>query len=232
MNIAVFGANGPTGRLLTKQALAEGHAVTAVTRHPDTFPLRHEGLRVLPGDVFDLAAVERAIAGQDAVLSTLGAPFSRKPITVYSRGAENILRAMDRYGVRRFVCVSSSAADEHLEPQGGIIFGRVLQPLIMGVFGRTLYDDMRRMEALVERSDVDWTIIRPSGLFATPTVTSYRVADTHLPARYTSRTDLVDCMLRQLTDDRFVRKIASVATVSEQPNMLAFIWKEALGKSA
>lgn len=232
MNIAVFGANGPTGRLLTKQALAEGHAVTAVTRHPDTFPLRHEGLRVLPGDVFDLAAVERAIAGQDAVLSTLGTPFSRKPITVYSRGAENILRAMDRYGVRRFVCVSSSAADEHLEPQGGIIFGRVLQPLIMGVFGRTLYDDMRRMEALVERSDVDWTIIRPSGLFATPTVTSYRVADIHLPARYTSRTDLADCMLRQLTDDRFVRKIASVATVSEQPNMLAFIWKEALGKSA
>jgi putative NADH-flavin reductase len=232
MNIAVFGANGPTGRLLTKQALAEGHTVTAVTRHPEAFPLRHERLHVLPGDVFELAAVERAVAGQDAVLSTLGVPFSRKPITVYSRGVGHILDAMDRYGVRRFVCVSSSATDEHLEPQGGIIFGKVLQPLIVGVFGRTVYDDMRRMEALVTRSDVDWTIVRPSGLFTTPTVTAYRVGDAHQPARYTSRMDLADCMLRQLTDDRFVRKIVSVATVSQQPNMLAFIWREAISKSA
>lgn len=232
MNIVVFGANGATGRLLTKQALAEGHTVTAVTRHPDAFPLRHDRLRVLAGDVFDVTSVERAVAGQDAVLSTLGVPFSRKPIAVYSEGVAHILTAMDRYGVRRLVCVSSSATDTHLEPQGGIIFGRVLQPLLTRVFGRTLYDDMRRMEALVTRSDIDWTIVRPSGLFATPTVTAYRVADARQPARYTSRMDLADCMLRQLTDDRFVRKIVSVATVSEQPNMLAFIWREALGKSA
>ena len=86
MNLAVFGASGPTGQLVTKQALAAGHIVTAVTRHPETFPLRHEHLQVLYGDVFDLTAVERAVTGQDAVISTLGVPFSRKPITVYSQG--------------------------------------------------------------------------------------------------------------------------------------------------
>lgn len=232
MNVAVFGANGPTGRLVTQQALAEGHAVTAVTRHPAAFPLRHERLRVTPGDVFDLASVERAVAGQDAVLSALGVPFSREPITVYSQGVAHILRAMDEHGVRRFVCVSSSATDPRLEPQGGILFGRVLQPLVMNVFGRTLYDDMRRMETLVMASDVDWTILRPSGLFQTPAVTAYRVADAHLAARYTSRTDLADCMLRQLSDDRYLRMVVSVATVAEQPNLLSFIWREALGKKS
>src|SRR5215472_8221830 len=54
MNLAVFGASGPTGQLVTKQALASGHRVTAVTRHPETFGLRHEHLQVLCGDVFDL----------------------------------------------------------------------------------------------------------------------------------------------------------------------------------
>ena len=38
MNIVIFGANGPTGRLLTEQALAAGHTVTAFTRHATHSP--------------------------------------------------------------------------------------------------------------------------------------------------------------------------------------------------
>ena len=39
MNIVIFGANGPTGRLLTQQALEKGYMVTAFTRHPEAFPI-------------------------------------------------------------------------------------------------------------------------------------------------------------------------------------------------
>jgi uncharacterized protein YbjT (DUF2867 family) len=38
MRIVIFGANGPTGRILTKQALDAGHTVVAVTRHPEASP--------------------------------------------------------------------------------------------------------------------------------------------------------------------------------------------------
>ena len=124
MHIVVFGANGATGRILTQQALDDGHIVTAMTRHPEQFPLHHSSLRVVPGDVFDLAAVERAVAGQDAVLSTLGVPFTRKPIAVYSRGIANIIAAMKRYGVRRLVCVSSSVTDGAHDTGGGFIFDK------------------------------------------------------------------------------------------------------------
>jgi uncharacterized protein YbjT (DUF2867 family) len=34
MNNVTFGAGGPTGQLLTRQALEERHTVTAVTRRP------------------------------------------------------------------------------------------------------------------------------------------------------------------------------------------------------
>jgi putative NADH-flavin reductase len=51
MRIAIFGANGATGRLLTEQALAAGHDVTAVTRRPDDFPITHDRLTVLEADV-------------------------------------------------------------------------------------------------------------------------------------------------------------------------------------
>ena len=227
MNIAIFGANGPTGQLLTKQALAEGHTVTAVTRHPETFPLRDARLRVMHGDVFDLSSVEQAVAGQDAVLSTLGVPFSRQPITVYSQGMAHIVQAMKHSGVRRVVCVSSSATGTNHETGGGFIFDKILQPIVMSTIGKTTYADMKQMETLLRESELDWTVVRPSGLFETPAVTDYRVAEDHIRRQFTSRADLANCMLQQLSTDQYARKIIAVATFSAQPSMVKFMLQEA-----
>jgi len=205
MRIVIFGANGPTGRILTKQALDAGHTVVAVTRHPEAFPLHHERLQVMRGDVLDLALVEQAVAGQDAVLSTIGAPFSRKPITVYSQGTANMIQAMNHHGIRRLVVVCSGATNPHPDSQEGFIFRRIIKPIV----GRTLYADMSRMEALVKESDLDWTIIRAARLFDTSTVTHYQVAQAYIVpgGRKTSRTDLADFMLQQLTADEYVRDV-------------------------
>ena len=232
MNVVVFGANGPTGRLLTKQALAKGHAVTAVTRHPETFPIEHACLQVMQGDVHDLPAVEQAIAGQDAVLSSLGVPFTRKPVTVYSEGMANIMQAMQHHGVRRLVAVTSSATEPSMEPKGGFIFEKILQPFVVNVLGRTSYEDMRRMETMMRNSRLDWTIVRPSGLFETPEVTPYQMAETEIKGKFTSRTDLADCMLQLLTNNRYVGKVVAVATVAVQPNLLKLIWKEGIAKKS
>jgi putative NADH-flavin reductase len=230
LNIAVFGANGPTGRLLTTQALGAGHMVSAFTRHPAIFPLRHEHLRVVHGDVSDLASVEDAVAGQDAVLSSLGIPYGRKPITLFSEGTGHLIDAMRRHGVRRLVCVTSSAVDSRLEPAGGFFFKKVLQPFFVGVVGKTLYADQRRMEALVMSSGLDWTVVRPSGLFASAAISDYVVAENYITGRFTSRRDLADFMLRQVTDDRYIHKFPAVSTVTGTPNFLAFLWKEGIRK--
>lgn len=232
MRLVIFGANGQTGRLLTQQALAEGHTVTAVTRHPETFPLHQEGLQVLHGDAYDLASVEEAVCGQDAVLSTLGVPYSNKPITLFSEGIGHIIQAMDRCRVRRLVCVSSSALDPLVRDHdtgGGFLFEKLIKPFIMNVIGRTSYEDLRRMEMLVANSDLDWTIVRASGLFETPQVTDYQMGEGFI-GRYTSRTDLADCLLKQLTSTRYLHKAVSVATVSTQPDMLQLIRREAFQK--
>lgn len=227
MKIVIFGANGATGKILTKQALDAGHMVTAVTRHPQAFPLHDARLNVIGGDVFDLALVEQAVAGQDAVLSTLGVPFSREPITIYSRGMDHIMRAMKRFGVRRVVCVSSSAAGTNHDTGAGFIFDKILQPIVMSTIGKTTYADMKQMEALLMNSDLDWTIVRPSGLFETEVVTDYQVAEDHIRKQFTSRADLADCMLQQLATDQYSRKVIAVATFSVKPSMVKFMLQEA-----
>jgi len=173
MRIVIFGANGPTGRLLGAQCTAAGHDTVAVTRSPDTFPLRQDRVRVVAGDVLDRDTVNRVVEGSDAVLSALGVPFGKAPVETYSRGAANMLSAMRRFDVRRLVVLSSGAVTGEDEPTGGFVFNRVLQPFVMKRLGKTVYDDMRRMEEMVSSSPSDWTILRPSGLYELAEVTDY-----------------------------------------------------------
>jgi putative NADH-flavin reductase len=235
MKIVAFGANGPTGRLLVEHALAAGHEVTAVTRDPARFPvpdtsLKRESLVVVRADVHDADAVSSVVAGQDAVLSALGVPYGRQPITVYSDGATNILAAMRMHGVRRFACVSSSALDPAAGPHGGFFFEKVLQPFVVSVLGRQLYADMRRMESIVTASDTDWTIVRPSGLFDAPAVSEYDYAERYTPGAFTARADLANVLLRQATDDEFIRKIVAVSTTKGAPTVAQLMAREAFGK--
>jgi putative NADH-flavin reductase len=230
MRITLFGANGPTGRLLTRQALAAGHQVVAVTRRPGDFPLTDPSLAVAETDVHDLAAVSQAVAGTDAVLSTLGVPFGRAPVTVYSAGVQNITAAMRQHGVKRLVVVSSSATEPHHHADGGFLLNRVLQPIIVRTIGKTVYDDMRRMEDLLRGTDLDWTVMRPSGLFDLAEATEYRIDLEQAPGVYTARIDLAASMLDQLSDDRYLRSFVAVTTTEVKPSLWSLIRTEAMKK--
>jgi nucleoside-diphosphate-sugar epimerase len=137
---------------------------------------------------------------------------------------------MKRHEVRRLVVVSSGAVTGEDEPTGGFWFNRVLQPYVTKRLGKTVYDDMRRMEDLVSRSDADWTILRPSGLYELPAVTDYSVTAEHGPGRFTARIDLADAIVRQVTDDRFVRRVGHVITTRDNPSLLSMMLREAFGK--
>ena len=72
MNIVIFGANGKTGVLIVKQALNEGHNVTAFVRNKESIDFTNERLKVTEGDVMNYCKVESVIEGTDAVILALG----------------------------------------------------------------------------------------------------------------------------------------------------------------
>ncbi|MGA8245728.1 MAG: NAD(P)H-binding protein [Nocardioides sp.] len=230
MRIVVFGANGGTGRLLTRQALDAGHEVVAVTRRPERFPLADDRLTVAQADVHDGAAVVRAVEGSEAVLSTLGVPFTRRPITIYSAGIVNIGAAMRQWGVRRVVAVSSAATEPHRHEGAGFLMNRVMQPLVTATIGRTTYADMRAMEAYLRTSGLDWTVIRPSGLFDAPSVSEYELREDRADGIFTSRADLAASMLAQVTSTRWIRKNVAVTTSEGAPTLMQMIRREALAR--
>src|SRR3954447_21424192 len=78
MNLTVFGATGGIGRHVVSQALDAGHHVTAYARNPAKLNLTHPKLTVIAGELSDRAAVGRAVAAADAVISALGPSLDRK----------------------------------------------------------------------------------------------------------------------------------------------------------
>src|SRR5439155_9812444 len=91
---------------ILEQAIAAGHDVTAVVRNPKKLSGQ---VRVVTADLAtpDLAVLESAVDGADAVLSGLG-PRSSSEAGIASRGTRAIVRAMQATDVRRIVVVSAA----------------------------------------------------------------------------------------------------------------------------
>lgn len=229
MRIVIYGANGATGRLLTQQALDAGHHVTAVTRNPHAFPIAHDELTVAEADVHDRRATADAMTGADVVLSALGVPFTRKPITVYSDGVASIAEAMDKHGLTRIVVVSSSATVPTRHADGGFLLNRVMQPLVTRTIGRTTYADMRAMEQILRDSTLEWTVLRPGGLFDAESVSDYELREDHSDRVFTSRADLAASILAQAGTEEWVRRCVAVNTVDGVPTLLQMMRREAVG---
>ena len=154
MRIIVFGPTGGTGSQLVAQALAAGHQVTAFARDAAAVPTR-AGLAVVAGDTRDAGAVERAVAGQDAVLCALGGRPWRRRARVCSSAMHNIAPAMAKHGVRRIVAISTFGAGDS-RPRVGwfvrhVIFGAVL---------RSEVADKEAMERALAATDLAWTVVR------------------------------------------------------------------------
>ena len=107
MKITVFGANGPTGRLLTRLALDEHHDIVAFTRHPDGFPIEHPrlGSQGPPGDRLAAAGPSRTISGRHPELLAAAGGGGKGP----DRGSPGVAQDADpavvfirRIGILRY----------------------------------------------------------------------------------------------------------------------------------
>jgi putative NADH-flavin reductase len=202
MQIALFGATGGTGRQVMEQALASGHAVTALVRDPAKVEAR-PGLNVVCGDVLDQEATSRCVQGADAVICVLGSGVGAEPVE--ARGTQRIIEAMQSNGVRRLVAVTSLGVGdsrEQVSAQFRQAMDTVLQPIIAA---------KTEQERLIRASGLDWTIVRPGGLSDGPRTGDYRSgADPTLMAGLVSRADVAEFVLRQLSNLTYLHRCPGV----------------------
>lgn len=145
MTLAITGGTGFVGSHVIDAALAAGHEIQALTRREQP---ERAGVAWIAGDLANRDALKRLVERADAVIHVAG--------TISARGAAGfeagnvtgtlaMLAAATAGGTRRFVHVSSLAAREpKLSLYGG---------------------SKARAEELVERSGLDWAIVRPPAVY-------------------------------------------------------------------
>jgi uncharacterized protein YbjT (DUF2867 family) len=160
MNVLILGANGQLARNTTRVFLRDTDAKLTLylrrasrLRNPD--PHR---VAIVEGDVLDLPTLATAMKGQDVVYANLSGAMKQQ--------AKHIVEAMHAAGLKRLIFVSSMGIYDE----------------VPGERYRSVLDPYRDSAAVIEASDLDFTILRP-GWFTRDEAIAYQITQKGEPFR-------------------------------------------------
>ncbi len=202
MKILILGSTGGTGQQIVKQALEQNLEVTAIARAPSKLSLSYEKLTVIKGDVLDKDVLIKALEGKDVVLSALGVGKALKSNDLISNVASILIPAMNATNVKRLIFISAFGVGETF------IQADFIQKIIFRLVFKNVYTDKSKADDQIRKSTLEWTLVYPVLLTDGPGTGKYKVGEKlqmkGIPK--ISRTDVAEFMLRQLTDNTFLKK--------------------------
>lgn len=174
-NILILGANGSIARHAIDLFLNETDAqLTLYLRNSRRLRnIDSNRVRVIEGDVLDIDKLQEAMIGQDVVYANLAGSLEQM--------AETIVNAMVSTVVKRLIWISSMGIYDEVP---GERHGSILNPY-------------RKSAAIIEASDLDYTILRP-GWFTNKDEVDYETTQKGEPFKghEVSRTSIADLIVK------------------------------------
>ncbi len=206
MKVLVIGAAGKSGMAVVKRALSAGHDVTALVHTIEGYS-PDSTVRVIEGDARDRSTVDSAVLGQDAVIDTIGGKLSFKPTTLESSPAATLIASMRSSGVRRLVAISMVGAGESEANTNWY------ERLILATVLRSELKDKTAMEAVINASGLDWTVVRLPFLADDPATGNIHVvpAESGETAHKLTRADLAALIIAELSSNLHLNKAVAIA---------------------
>ncbi|HPG88421.1 MAG TPA: SDR family oxidoreductase [Hyphomicrobium sp.] len=160
--VLVIGASRGIGLETVKAGLAAGHNIRAFARSAANIPLEDARLTKIPGDALSRSDLENALSGADAVIQSLGVATAKDLIfgtTLFSSATRILVDAMQASGVKRLIAVTGAGAGNS---RGRItpLYDYLLFPVLL----QRVYSDKDIAEEAIQKSTLDWTIVRPGML--------------------------------------------------------------------
>lgn len=205
MKLLVLGATGATGIEIVKRATQRGHSVRAFVRSAQRLAGMTSNVDIVEGDLLNANELRDVASGYEAVLSAFGPREPRSKVPLVGPFARALTRAMAQNEPSRLIILSV----------GFLFRDSVLPPAYP--LGQLLFKhfvaDCADMEATVQKSGLDWTIVRPPQLTNKPGSGKYRVRAQHLPFMgfTASRADVADFMIQAIEQRSYLQQIVGLA---------------------
>ena len=211
MKIVIFGATGGIGKWALKHALEAGHEVTAFVRNPQKITIQHERLTLLVGSIDNDDDLRRALTGKDAVIWCVGIPLKFKYEKMVSfEGHQHLLPIMEELGVKRLVDWATPSVPFSGDKRSAMT---MIPSVMAGLFLRQAKKEMVAVGRLVERSNLDWTLVRFIAPKDTPYTGKVKVSFGDKPLSFSiSREDIGAFMVEQLTSTEYIHSMPIIGT--------------------
>jgi uncharacterized protein YbjT (DUF2867 family) len=220
MNVLIVGATGGSGRAATAAAVAEGHRVTVFARRASALLSEFPSVVAIDGDAMNPGQVAAAVAGQDAVIVTLGISENplrvrlrgsrHTPMEIRSAGTRNVIAAMQSHAVRRLVVQTSYGVGEtreRLPLVERMVFALLLRPQIA---------DTEVQERDVRGSGLDWVIVQPVNLTNRDVAElPYASMDGDTRGMKVARSSVGRFLVQALDDERLTHRSVSLSGVDQ-----------------
>jgi putative NADH-flavin reductase len=206
MNIAIIAANGRLGQALVKEALNEGHTVTAGTHSRNPFAT-HPNLTVTKCDATNTDDVAALIAGHDVVFSCIG-HVKGSPADVQTAATRTVIDAMRATNLQRFITVTGTGVRN---PGDRVTLTDRFLNFGIGIIDPARIKDGRDHVALLKDSSLEWTAIRVLKLqFENNRPYILTPHGPTLP--YVSRKETARAMLQVARDNSFLKQLPMLSS--------------------
>lgn len=202
--VLIIGASKGIGLETVKATLAAGHDVRAFARSAASIAIEDPRLQKIPGDALSKPDISAALPGADVVIQSLGVASAHELIfgtTLFSKSTELLIEAMAVSGPRRLIAVTGAGAGNS---RGciGFLYDSVMFPILL----QRVYNDKDIAEHSIQKSGLEWTIVRPGGLTNRPVTGRYHVLTDMKDWRggFISRADVADFLVKQVTDSSLI----------------------------
>jgi len=215
MRILLLGSSGRTGKLVLKTALENGFEVNCLVRKPERIKERI-GLKVFGGNANNTDNLLKAIEDCEYIISVLNisrnSDFPWSKLKTPKRYLSDVMNklvpiAEERHIHRVIVCSAWGVAETKKD------IPKWFRWLIENSNIRTTYQDHERQEDLLKKSDLNWTIIRPTGLTNSKKEQNIRETFEKIPkpSLTISRQSVAIYIINNINDTNLIRKAVVIS---------------------
>lgn len=209
--VFVAGGSKGVGRLVVDKLLSAGSEVVTLVRSDEAVGELSalDGVTAIKGDAMDYKAVEGALYGCDAAITSLGGgPNDGRDGDkwVDYAGNNNVIEAAGILGVTRVILVTSIGCGSSKE---------ATPPSVYEILKDVLAQKEKAENVLIKYyTNMNWTIVRPGGLVSEAETKNAILTEDTMAIGSIHRADVADLVVQALSSKNTEKKILSAVDPS------------------